>query len=151
MVGRLDINTTGLLLFTNSGAVANSLMHPKFTIEREYAVRIFGTVNEHHLKALKAGVIIDQERFAFDKIICKTQTGFKQKGQMNQWYHVIVREGRNRLVRRLWESQGVQVSRLTRVRYGDIKLSRDLKPGAYQDVLLERSAILSALIAKKTQ
>lgn len=128
MVGRLDVNTTGLLLFTTSGALANCLMHPKFSIEREYAVRVFGEVDQAMLKVLKTGVVIDGEQFAFDKIMYKGNKG------INQWYHVVVSEGRNRLVRKLWESQGLQVSRLTRVRYGDILLPRDLKPGQWQEV-----------------
>lgn len=125
-VGRLDINTSGLLIFTNDGELAKSLMHPSYEVEREYAVRIFGVVNNDVLMRLQQGVNIDGERAAFDSIRFAGGEG------MNRWYHVVLREGRNREVRRLWESQDLKVSRLIRVRYGNITLPSDLKAGSWR-------------------
>ena len=137
-VGRLDINTGGLLIFTNNGDLANRLMHPKFEFEREYAVRVFGRVSDEILVNLKKGVKLDDGDARFDKI-------FLQGGEnTNTWYHVILKEGRNRMVRRLWQSQGVEVSRLIRVRFGPIQLPRWLNRGQF--VELENKDV-DALIA----
>lgn len=123
-IGRLDINTTGLLLFTNDGALADRLMHPSSEISREYACRVAGEVTEEMLKNLKRGVELEDGPAHFDTIELRPGSdGF------NQWYHVTLKEGRNREVRRLWASQGVQVSRLIRVRYGPIRLPRYLSRG----------------------
>lgn len=131
-IGRLDINTDGLLLFTNDGELANKLMHPSSEIEREYAVRILGKVEPEMLKSMLVGVELEDGKAVFDSIRFKGGEG------ANQWYHVTLREGRNREVRRLWESQGVTVSRLRRVRYGDIELDRRLRAGNYEDLSVRR-------------
>lgn len=127
-VGRLDINTSGLLLVTNNGELANRLMHPSTQVEREYAVRILGDVPDATLELLKKGVELEDGKAKFDAI-----RFFGGEGA-NKWYHVIVSEGRNRLVRRLWESQGVTVSRLMRVRYGPVVLPDRLKGHSYYEI-----------------
>jgi len=127
-VGRLDINTSGLLLVTNNGELANRLMHPSTEVEREYAVRILGDVSDATLEKLKHGVELEDGIAKFDAI-----RFFGGEGA-NKWYHVIVNEGRNRLVRRLWESQEVVVSRLMRVRYGPIVLPDGLKTRAFYEL-----------------
>ena len=128
LIGRLDINTSGLLLLSNDGELAHRLMHPSHAIEREYAVRVRGEVDEACLRRLRQGVELDDGRAAFDSVRDAGGTG------SNHWYHVVLREGRKREVRRLWESQGLQVSRLTRVRFGGIVLPRSLPPGQWREL-----------------
>ena len=120
-VGRLDINTSGLLLLTNNGELANRLMHPSMELDREYAVRILGDVPEEMISLLKSGVELEDGKAHFNDI-----QFFSGEGA-NKWFHVVVKEGRNRLVRRLWESQGVTVSRLMRVRYGPSVLPTNVR------------------------
>lgn len=128
MVGRLDLNTSGLLLFTNQGELAYRLMHPKYVVQREYAVRVFGKVDDDMLRRLKKGVMLDDGEAKFDEIRLSGGEG------VNVWYHVVLHGGKNKEVRRLWESQGVTVSRLTRVRYGDLTLPPYLKFGRWKEL-----------------
>ena len=127
-VGRLDLNTSGLLLFTTHGDLAHRLMHPSSEIEREYAVRVLGEVSPQILKALTEGVDLEDGKAHFDRIVDVGGSG------ANHWYHVVLREGRNREVRRLWESQGLKISRLQRVRYGPIELPRRVSPGKWEEL-----------------
>jgi len=122
-VGRLDLNTTGLLLLTTDGALANALMHPRGEIEREYICRIHGEVSDDMLEKLRAGVELEDGNAHFNELAVIS------RGPSHSWFRVILTEGRNREVRRLWESQGLMVSRLKRIRYGTIELPRGLKKG----------------------
>ena len=130
-VGRLDINSSGLLLFTNYGDLANHLMHPSSEIEREYAVRVNGEVTSDIIKNLLKGVELEDGESRFEQIIDAGGQG------ANHWYHVILKEGKNREVRRLWQSQDMRVSRLTRVRYGNLVLPRNLKIGKKVELSLD--------------
>lgn len=122
-IGRLDITTTGLLLFTNDGDLAHKLMHPSNNIDREYAVRVRGTATKAQLNAMLTGVALEDGLARFTDIVDSGGRG------VNHWYHVVLMEGRNHEVRRLWESQGLQVSRLMRVRFGPYILEKRWRPG----------------------
>jgi len=125
VVGRLDINTSGLLLFTTDGELANSLMHPSAQIEREYAVRVLGDVTQEMIETMHKGVELEDGLARFTDI-----QYFAGEGS-NHWYHVVIMEGRNREVRRLWESQGVKVSRLKRVRFANIFIPSQITVGRF--------------------
>ena len=121
MVGRLDLNTSGLLLFTNNGDLANKLMHPSSQIDREYAVRVLGKVEDEHIKMLTKGIDLEDGFAKFHRVTIGGGEG------ANRWFHVVLREGRKREVRRLWEALGFKVSRLIRTRFSDIRLPEKLR------------------------
>lgn len=127
-VGRLDLNTSGLLVLTNNGELANRLMHPRYGLEREYAVRIHGVVQEESIKNLLKGVLLEDGPAQFKSILYKGGEG------TNSWYHVVLTEGKNREVRRLWKTQGVEVSRLIRIRYGSFIMPRSLARGRFKEL-----------------
>ena len=125
-VGRLDLNSSGLLLFTDSGELANRLMHPRYELEREYSARVQGNAD---VDKLRRGVQLDDGLAAFTSIRQEREaTG------TNRWYRVVLKEGRNREVRRLFEAVGAQVNRLVRVRYGPVALPADLAPGEWREL-----------------
>jgi 23S rRNA pseudouridine2605 synthase len=127
-IGRLDFNTSGLLLFTTDGELANALMHPSSNIEREYMVRVMGDVQSDMLRRMQEGVMLEDGVARFTDI---------QEGGgdgINRWYYVVLMEGRNREVRRLWESQGLTVSRLKRVRYGEVFIPSRVKQAQWVEM-----------------
>mgnify|MGYP001138401176 CR=1 FL=1 len=138
-VGRLDLNTAGLLLVTNHGELANRLMHPSRRIEREYAVRIHGQVADSQLEQLVNGIELEDGPARFEEIVESGGSG------VNQWFHVLLREGRNREVRRLWEAAGCEVSRLKRVRFGNVILGARPLPGQWRELTDEELDGLLAL------
>ncbi|WP_110656635.1 23S rRNA pseudouridine(2605) synthase RluB [Salinicola halimionae] len=138
-IGRLDINTSGLLLFTTDGELANRLMHPSHQIEREYAVRVMGEVKREHVVNMVEGVMLDDGPARFSDV-----QEFGGEG-INSWFHVVIMEGRNREVRRLWESQGLTVSRLKRVRYGNIFLDKRAKAGEWTEMTQDEIDELSTM------
>jgi len=140
-VGRLDINTSGLILVTNNGELANRLMHPSRELEREYAVRVLGEVDETMIERLRSGVQLEDGPGHFDEI--RLHAG----DHANKWFYVTVKEGRNRLVRRLWESQGVKVSRLIRVRYGAVVLPERVRSHSFYELEPKDLQELMAFVA----
>lgn len=145
IVGRLDINTSGLLLFTTDGELANRLMHPSNEIDREYAVRIKGDVDDEMIARLKQGVLLEDGMAKFTDIHDSGGTG------LNHWFHVVLMEGRNREVRRLWASQGVSVSRLKRVRFGCMFMPSRLKVGTYEELGQKDADNLCAMVGLKSK
>jgi len=135
-VGRLDINTSGLLILTTDGELANAMMHPSGRVDREYACRIHGEISEEQLQKLRDGVELEDGMANFSDI----QAGGSSAS--NRWYYVVLMEGRNREVRRLWESQGVQVSRLKRVRYGAAFLPKHMHVGRWREIAQEEHQVL---------
>ena len=123
MVGRLDLNSSGLLLFTTDGVLADRLMHPRNQFERVYVVRVLGQATDADLNRLLQGLTIEGQRMAFKSVKLRSKKG------VNAWYDVTLTEGKNREIRRLFEAVGLPVNRLMRVSYAGIDLPRDLKPG----------------------
>ena len=138
-VGRLDLNTAGLLLVTNHGELANRLMHPSRRVEREYAVRIHGEVPKATLERLVQGIELEDGPARFEEIVESGGSG------ANRWFHVLLCEGRNREVRRLWEAAGCEVSRLKRVRFGNVILGARPLPGQWRELNDEEIAGLMEL------
>lgn len=135
-VGRLDINTAGLILLTDNGDLANKLMHPSNQLQREYAVRVMGKASAEQLKSLTHGVELEDGPARFEEIVERSGDDGFEPGQvgLNRWYHVVLMEGRNREVRRMWEAVNLKVSRLMRVRYGSVMLPKGLRPGKYREL-----------------
>lgn len=139
-IGRLDFNTSGLLVFTNDGTLANRLMHPRFEMEREYAVRILGELSEEQMQQLTTGVQLEDGEAAFTYLADQGGEG------INHWYRVILKEGKNREVRRMFEAIGLTVSRLMRVRFGPINLPPRIKRGQWLELDEKETRRLLSLI-----
>ena len=144
-VGRLDINTSGLMLFTTNGELANRLMHPKYSIDRKYLVRVYGKVEKKNIEALKKGILIGGEYSRFKNIEYKNEV-FKDQVRLNNWFQVTLGSGKNREVRSLWESQGFEVSRLKRISYGPVILPSFVRPGNYSYLSEKEVAQLANLV-----
>ncbi len=156
-VGRLDINTSGLLLLTNDGELARRLTHPSFQISREYAVRVLGEIDEALLERLRSGVELDDGPAHFERIVAgdgagvgDDEDGNDSPTAANRWFHVTLREGRNRLVRRLIESQGLQVSRLIRIAYGPIALGGGIRSGTARELDRDELNVLREAVGFET-
>jgi len=144
-IGRLDVSTSGLLIFTTSGALANAMMHPRFSVEREYAARIFGTLTAEQATLLRTGIELDDGAAHFDALVDEGGEG------SNHWYRIVVTEGRNRLVRRLFEAVGFTVSRLIRVRFGILALPSRLKRGQFSELEPDEVRHLTAWLTKSAK
>ena len=144
-VGRLDINTSGLMLFTTNGELANRLMHPKYSIDRKYLVRVYGKVEKKNIEALKKGILIGDEYSRFKNIEYKNEV-LKDQVRLNNWFQVTLGSGKNREVRSLWESQGFEVSRLKRISYGPVTLPSFVRPGNYTYLSEKEVAQLADLV-----
>ena len=144
-VGRLDINTSGLMLFTTNGELANRLMHPKYSIDRKYLVRVYGKVGKKNIEALKKGILIGDEYSRFKSIEFKNEV-LKDQVRLNNWFQVTLGSGKNREVRSLWESQGFEVSRLKRISYGPVILPSFVRPGNYTYLSEKEVAQLANLV-----
>lgn len=144
-VGRLDANTSGLLLFTTDGELANRLMHPSRQVEREYLVRVFGEITEQKVQNVVKGVKLEDGMARFEDVVYAGGEG------MNHTFYVVINEGRNREVRRLWESQDTTVSRLKRVRYGDIFLEKTLPRGGWMELDLKEVNYLREMVELKPE
>ena len=142
-VGRLDLNTSGLILVTDNGDLANKLMHPSNQMEREYAVRVLGEVTKDMIKQLTHGVKLDDGLARFEEIVDSGGVG------ANHWYHVVLMEGRNREVRRMWEAVGVKVSRLMRVRYANAVLKKSQRPGKCKELSYKNVIELADMVGMK--
>ena len=141
VVGRLDVNTSGLLLFTTDGELAHRLMHPSSEVEREYLVRVRSHPDRETLDVLRRGVELEDGWARFDRIEAEAST------DGHAWFRVVLHEGRNREVRRLWSAVGHEVSRLMRIRYGPVELPRDLRPGQSRLLPAELVAALGRAVA----
>ena len=144
-VGRLDINTSGLMLFTTNGELANRLMHPRYSIDRKYLVRVYGKVEKKNIEALKKGILIGDEYSRFKSIEFKNEV-LKDQVRLNNWFQVTLGSGKNREVRSLWESQGFEVSRLKRISYGPVILPSFVRPGNYTYLSEKEVAQLTNLV-----
>lgn len=132
MVGRLDFNSSGLLLFTNDGELANKLMHPSANLERKYLVRVFGTLNQREIKEMTDGIVIEGVKYKAKSVKLHQQT------TNNTWYEVTLMQGKNREIRKLFNSQDLTISKLMRISYGPISLPKDLKIGSCQYLATEK-------------
>lgn len=141
MVGRLDFTTSGLLLFTNDGDLAYRLMHPKYHIDREYMARVYGRATEQAVQNMLSGVLLDQSKAGFTDIY-----PLKPEPGLYQWFNLVLQEGRKHAVKRIFATQGLQVTRLKRVRYGNIILNRKLKPGQWLQLNDKEMNDLAAIV-----
>jgi 23S rRNA pseudouridine2605 synthase len=143
-VGRLDVNTSGLLLFTTDGELAHRLMHPSAEVEREYRVRIRGRPDAAALEALRRGVELEDGLARFERIVPERSGA----AGSHRWYRIVLKEGRNREVRRMWRAVGCEVSRLMRIRYGPLELAADLAPGAWRRASASELAELEGAVLR---
>ncbi|MFW2374649.1 MAG: 23S rRNA pseudouridine(2605) synthase RluB [Gammaproteobacteria bacterium] len=139
-IGRLDLNTSGLILLTDEGELANRLMHPSRQVQREYAVRTLGTASDEMLYKLTHGVQLEDGMARFEEIVDSGGLG------TNHWYHVVLMEGRNREVRRMWEAIGLKVSRLMRVRFGPVILNKSQRPGKTRELTEKQVIELASMV-----